>query len=136
MQSLSKGTKWTGRYYSDNILSQIGALRDVGGYRKMIVHSDNASPHIAKCVTEYIDQNSLKRAPHPPYSPDLAPSECPLVGDVKHQLQRHEFAEGAELASAISEIWNQIPTDTLVDVSDDWMRRSQRCINISGEHVE
>jgi hypothetical protein len=25
---------------------------------------------------------------------------------------------------------NQIPTDTLVDVLDDWMRRWQRCFNI------
>jgi hypothetical protein len=57
-------------------------------------------------------------------------------GYVKHQLQGHEFTEGAELVSAISEILNQIPTDTLIDVFDDWMRRSQRCIDISGEYVE
>jgi hypothetical protein len=30
IQSLPKGIKWTGRCYSDNILSQIAALRDVG----------------------------------------------------------------------------------------------------------
>jgi hypothetical protein len=31
---LPNGIKWTGRYYSDNILSQITALRDVGSHRK------------------------------------------------------------------------------------------------------
>jgi hypothetical protein len=31
---------------------------------------------------------------------------------------------------------NQIPTDTLVDVVDDWMRRLQWCIHINGEYVE
>jgi hypothetical protein len=41
--------------------SQISALRDVGSRRKKIVHADNAGPHVAKCVTESMDHNSLKR---------------------------------------------------------------------------
>jgi histone-lysine N-methyltransferase SETMAR len=102
----------------------------------MIVHAENADPHLAKCVTESMDYNELKRVLHPPYSPDLAPSAFYLFGHVKHQLQGHEFTEGAELVSAISEILTQIPTDTLVDVFDDKMRRSQRCMDIIGESVE
>jgi hypothetical protein len=51
----------------------------------------------------YMNHNSLKRAPHPPYSPDLAPSDFYQFGYVKHQLQGHEFTEGAEIISAISE---------------------------------
>jgi hypothetical protein len=82
----------------------------------MIAHADNAGPHTAKCVTEYMDHTLLKRVPDPPYLPDLTPSDFYLFGYVKHQLQGHEFTEGAELVSAISEILNQIPTDTLVDV--------------------
>jgi hypothetical protein len=116
IQSLPKGIKWTGRYYSDNILSQIAARQNVGSHRKMIVYADNADPHVAKCVTEYVDHNSLKRTPHPPYSPSLAPSDSYLFGYVNYQIWGHEFTEGAELVSAISEILNQILTDTLVDV--------------------
>jgi hypothetical protein len=63
-----------------------------------------------------MDHYWLKRALHPPYSPDLAPSDCYLFGYVKHQLQAHEFTEGAELVSAISENLKRIPTDTLTDV--------------------
>jgi hypothetical protein len=96
----------------------------------MIVHADNARPHVAKCVTEYVDYNSLKRAPHPPDSADLAPSDFYLFGHIKHQLQGHEYTEGAELVLAISEILKQIPTDTLVDIFDDRMRRLERCIDI------
>jgi hypothetical protein len=70
----------------------------------MIVYADNGGPHVAKCVTEYMDHNSLKRPPHPPSSPNLAPSGFYLFGYVKHQLQGHEFTEGAELVSAITEI--------------------------------
>jgi hypothetical protein len=63
-----------------------------------------------------MDHNSLKRVPHPPSSSDLAPSDFYLFGYVKHQLQGHEFTEGAKLVSAIFEILNQIPTDTSVDI--------------------
>jgi hypothetical protein len=84
IQSLPKGIKRTGRYYSDNILSQNAALQDVGSHRKMIVHADNASPHVAKCVTEYMDHNSLKKAPNPPSSPDLASSDFYVFGCVKY----------------------------------------------------
>jgi hypothetical protein len=85
----------------------------------MIVHADNSGSHVAKRVTEYTDHNSLKRAPQPPYSPDLAPSGFCLFGYAKHQLQGREFTEGAELVSTVSENRHQIPTDTLVDALDD-----------------
>jgi hypothetical protein len=82
-----------------------------------------------------MDHNSLKRAAHPPYSPDLAAPDFYLFGYVKHQLQGHEVTEGTELVSPISEILNQTPTDTLADVFDDWTRMLQRCIDIIGEYV-
>jgi hypothetical protein len=72
-----------------------------------------------------MDHNSLKIAPHPPYSPDLAISDFYLFGYVKDQLQGHEFKEGAELVSVISEILNQISPDILGDAFDDWMGRLQ-----------
>jgi hypothetical protein len=65
IQFLQKGIKWTSKYHSNTILSRIADLRDAGSHRKMIVHADNADPHVAKCVTEYMDHNSLKRADRP-----------------------------------------------------------------------
>jgi hypothetical protein len=83
-----------------------------------------------------MDHHLLKKASHPPSLPDLAASDFYLFGYVKHQLQGHEFTEEAKFVSAISEIFNQIPPDTLVDVFDHWMRKLQRCIDISGESVK
>jgi hypothetical protein len=96
----------TGRYHSDNILSQIAALWDVDSHRKMAVHTDSACLQAAKYVTEYMDHNSLKRAPYPPYFSDLSPSDFYLFEHLKRQLRGREFTQGAELVSAISEILN------------------------------
>jgi hypothetical protein len=62
----------------------------------MTLHADNAGPHVAKCVTGYMNHNSLKRAPHSPDLPDLALSDFYLFGYIKHQLQGHEFTKGVE----------------------------------------
>jgi len=35
---------------------------------------DNARPHIAKDVRELLDGYSWEVLPHPPYSPDMSPS--------------------------------------------------------------
>jgi hypothetical protein len=58
IQFLPNGIKWTGKYFSDNILSQIAALRDVDSHRKMIVPAGNAGPYVAKCITEYMDHKN------------------------------------------------------------------------------
>jgi hypothetical protein len=83
-----------------------------------------------------MDHNSLKRAIHPPCSPDLTPSDFCLFEYLKNQLHGPEFTERPEFVSTTSEILNQIPTDTLIDGFDNPMRRLQRCIDISGKYVE
>jgi hypothetical protein len=67
---LPKGQKWTSQYYIDHILPEICALRDARDRRKLVVHANNARPHVAKRFKQYLEDNNLKSAPHPPYSPD------------------------------------------------------------------
>jgi hypothetical protein len=67
---LPKGQKWTSQYYIDHILPEICALRDARDRWKFVVHADNARPHVAKRVKQYLEDNHLKSAPHPPYSQD------------------------------------------------------------------
>jgi hypothetical protein len=35
---------------------------------------NNAKPHIAKSIIEFLEVNKMEKAPHPVYSPDLTPS--------------------------------------------------------------
>jgi len=41
---------------------------------KVILH-DNARPHVAKVVKKYLETLKWNVLPHPPYSPDIAPSD-------------------------------------------------------------
>ncbi|UYV63956.1 hypothetical protein LAZ67_2006134 [Cordylochernes scorpioides] len=40
-----------------------------------ILHVDNARPHTAHVVLQFLAKNSTIQIPHPPYSPDLAPND-------------------------------------------------------------
>jgi hypothetical protein len=73
---LSAGCKFNSSHYLTNILGPIASWRRVqagASRRKVIIHADNALPHVAKLTQQFQEHNSMKRAPHPAYSPDLAP---------------------------------------------------------------
>jgi hypothetical protein len=133
---LPKGCKWTIQYYIENLLPEICAFRVAGDRRRLVVHADNARPHVSRKVKEYLEGQSLRTAPHPPYSPDLAPSDFFLFGYVKRMLQGSEFQATEELLEAVVTILNAIPDETLTGTFHEWMKRLQTCIDTGGEYVE
>jgi hypothetical protein len=50
----------------------------------------------------------MKKTPHPPDSPDLAPSDFYLFGHVKHCLAGAFFADAGELFQAVKRFWTAI----------------------------
>ena len=44
-------------------------------WKGVLFHQDNARPHTAKETLELIEYFGWEVFPHPPYSPDLAPSD-------------------------------------------------------------
>jgi len=60
---------------------------------KVILLHDNARPHVVKKYLETLKWNVL---PHPPYSPDIAPSDYWLFRRM-HDLASHRFTSFAEI---------------------------------------
>ena len=56
-----------------------------------MLHHDNAAPHKAKIVTEYLQKERVEVLPHPPYSPDLAPCDFFLFPRIKKELKGKVF---------------------------------------------
>jgi hypothetical protein len=78
----------------------------------------------------------MEKAPHPPYSPDLAPSDFYLFGYVNHCLAGAFFADAGQLLEAVKTILIAIQKMTLEAVFLEWMERLQKCIDTSGEYTE
>jgi hypothetical protein len=78
----------------------------------------------------------MKSALHPPYSPDLAPSDFSLFGYVKRCLADLSFEDADQLLAAVEGILEGIEKVTLRAVFLEWMDRLRKCPITDGEHTE
>jgi hypothetical protein len=83
-----------------------------------------------------MEQNSMQRAAHPAYSPDLASSDFYFFGSVKQLMSGYQFADQDSLLQAVSDILVGIEKVTLESVSHNWTERLCQCSATNGEYVE
>ena len=55
--------------------------------KKIWLHLDNSRVHNSKVTLSITEKYGFKRAPHPAYSPDIAPSDSFLFGYIKGKLK-------------------------------------------------
>jgi histone-lysine N-methyltransferase SETMAR len=134
INALPHGIRFNADYYRDNILQAILPLRPAVGERNLVIHADNARPHTAQKCIGFCQENGLKFASHPPYSPDLAPSDFFLFGYIKHCLQGMTFQSHDELLEAIHEVVTAIEPTTLNAVFNEWMKRLLWVTQHNGEY--
>jgi transposase len=91
IMALHKGRTFNTEYYHDNILAALTQLQPEDESRKLVVHADNAKAHIVQKCRTFCEENGLWLAPHPPYSPNLAPSDFFLFDYVKERLKGMVF---------------------------------------------
>jgi hypothetical protein len=65
----------------------------------------------------------FEMAPHPPYSPNLAPSDFFLFGHVKHVLEEADFPSEETLLAAIQRVLSDPTSDTLRAIFAKWVER-------------
>jgi hypothetical protein len=63
---------------------------------KLTVYEDNARPDTARLLVAFFEANRIKTAPHPPYSPDIAPSDFYLFGHLKGCLADRSLVDAGE----------------------------------------
>ena len=100
-----------------------------------MLHADNAKAHNSKSAKNFLERNHIRRAPHPAYSPDVAPSDFFLFGFVKTKLKGMTFDDEDALYTAILKILFAIPKKTLNKVNKEWLTRLQAVINSSGDYI-
>lgn len=101
-----------------------------------MLHHNNAAPHKAAIVTEYLQSERIELLPHPPYSPDLAPCDFFLFPRIKKELKGKSFNNIENLAKAVQAIVDGIPKEEYENSFQSWQNRLQRCIEFNGEYFE
>ncbi|UYV67486.1 hypothetical protein LAZ67_5000874 [Cordylochernes scorpioides] len=65
------------------------------------VHHDNAQPHTAHQTTALIEEFEWELVSHPPYSPDVAPTDFHFFPDLKKNLVGTQFQDDDELKEVV-----------------------------------
>ena len=75
------------------------------GMRHVILLHDNARPHVARATKRVIEELGWQVLPHPPYSPDLAPSDFHLFRSLSNNLRGTSFADNTALENWIEQFF-------------------------------
>ena len=116
------------------LVSTLNKRRPISGTKNLKFHHDNARPHVHKSVITYLKSKEFIIMDHPPYSPDLAPSDFWLFDYIKQRLYNHTTVES--LATQIVDIVNNIPQYEYKKTFEKWLERMELCIKYKGDYFE
>jgi hypothetical protein len=85
-------------------------------------------------MSNFCEDNGLWLAPHPPYSPDFAPSDFFLFGYVKERLNGMVFPLHGESLDKIGEVVTGIESETLTGIFEHWMERLELVPTNNGDY--
>lgn len=91
----------TGERYQQQLMQLSRALKAkrpqyAKRHDKVIFQHDNARPHVARIVKDTLEALQWDILPHPPYSPDIAPSDYHLFRSISHGLSEQRFTSYEE----------------------------------------
>ena len=136
---LEKGKTITREYYS-NLLTRLDKKicekRPSLQKKKTIFHQDNAPAHKSVLALGKLRYMHYKLLEHPPYSPDLAPSDFFLFQKLKLFLVGQHFFFNQEAIAAVEGYFAELTKyhyrDGIVALEHCW----NKCISLKGDYVE
>ena len=127
LDELPEGEHYNSEYFIEHILRPLNeqkqTILESRKKKTLWLHIDNCRVHNSKVTDQEMKILGIQRAPHPPYSPDLAPSDFFLFGYVKGKLRGSSFKTREELYNEIFSIINDISSQKRIEVFDEWMHR-------------
>ena len=136
--ALPRGATYSADYVCEVLLPEletaVRAQRPVLGLKRTKIHWDNARPHFARKTAAFLGEKEAITLSHPPYSPDIAPSDFFLFGYLKHLIKGRNFASSDELIASLREIYAMISKDMLMNVLRGWKERLSYVIENNGEY--
>jgi hypothetical protein len=73
--------------------------------------------------------------PHPPYSPDLAPSDYHLFHSISNNLCRISFNDNGELQNWLDDFFTAKPADFFKCGIENLTERWEAVVNNGGEYI-
>ena len=97
---------------------------------------DNARPHTAQASMNKLRQLGFQILPHPPYSPDISPSDFYLFHPMKDSIRTKEYTCQEEIVNDLNQWFAAKPNSFFSKAFQILPERWQSCINASGAYFD
>ncbi|CAH1960268.1 unnamed protein product [Acanthoscelides obtectus] len=123
---LNKQRTVTADWYTTICLAKvITELRKINPERRSIFHQDNASSHTAHKTRQHLTEENVELSDHPPYSPDLSPSEFFTFPKIKNRVLGQRFQSPEEAVDAFKNAVLDLPANEWNKYFENWFERMQ-----------
>lgn len=100
------------------------------------LHQDNARPHVAQKTMSLIQEFGWEVIDHPPYSPDVAPSDYHLFPALKKDLGGRKFATDEEVRQAVLTFLREAAGSWFEEGIQKFVCRMRKVIEREGDYIE
>lgn len=104
--------------------------------RNVILLQDNAKPHTAKMTKKKLADLGWELLDHPPYSPDLSPSDFHLFRSLEHFLNKERFRNIAHLRQRLTTFFESKEDEFYERGIDLLPEKWQKCVDSSGDYFD
>lgn len=139
IEYLSHGATITGALYAEQIKKVRQEIRENrrGKLAKVVLfHQDNAPAHKSRVAMTAIQDAGFQLMEHPPYSPDLAPSDFYLFPRLKEHLRGYKYGNDEEVIAAVDDFLRDQEKDFFKKGILGLQKRYTKCIYLKGDYVE
>lgn len=114
----------------------VGKLSEIERKEPVIFLHDNATPHTSKMTKKKLADIGWEVLPHPPYSPDIAPSDYHLFRSFKGWLKGKRYDDIDELKAGIQEFFDSKPAQFYQRGIYNLLDRWDQIITYEGDYCD
>lgn len=136
---LEKGKTINGEYYANllhKVKDNLKAKRRGKLSRGVLFHQDNAPSHKSAVAMAAIHYCGFELLQHPPYSPDLAPSDFHLFPHLKNRLSGQHFGSDDDVIAAADAYFDTLEESFYAEGIRALQHRWRKCADLQGDYVE
>ena len=133
---LVQGETVTAAVYTHQLQQVAIAVREKRRKRSAVtLLHDDARSHVVKSTQAKLHEPGWDVLPHPPYSPDIAPSDYHLTHPLESFLAKRKFVDYDLLAKAIADFFDSQNPEFWEEGINDLPMRWQSVVDNNGEYV-
>lgn len=128
-------TRINSDYYCQ-LIKEVRSLRRKPRNQNLWLLHDNAPIHTSQRSMAQISSSGFHLVAHPPYSPDIAPSDFHLFKQLKNDLRGEKFDNSRHLRERVTALLSSYPPNFYEEGFQQLITRWQKCKDALGSYIE